>query len=211
LGLYYLASLDSTHSSKYYMSAPSDDYVQPASWPYTTNTNNCSTSGNGWTAMTNITAIPAKDKYGYSLGQNGSVGYLASSIVNSTSGATSIYRTGAGLGAFNNTNNAYQWGLAGWDEADNAAEAIRSDSNYGSRTGDTSPMSITIYTIGYTGNGGTDRGLLSKLANVQGCTFNGYSCYNNNQQAGLYIEASDKTALANAFSAIATAILRLSR
>jgi Flp pilus assembly protein TadG len=210
LGFYYLASLDSSHSSKYYMSAPSADFVQPSSWPYTSNTNLCSSSG--WSSMGNITALPTKDKYGYSLAQNGSVGYLASSIVNGST--TSIYRTGSGYGGFNanaTSNLGYQWGLAGWDEVDNVAEAIRSDSNYSNRTGDTAPMSITIYTVGYTGNGGTDRGLLSKVANIQACTFNGYSCYNNAQPAGLYIEASDKTALANAFSAIATAILRLAR
>jgi len=194
------------------MNHPSADYIEPSTpWGYTSNTNGCSSS-TGWTSMDNITAIPTKDKYGYSLGQNGSVGYLASSIVGGS--ATSIYRTGSGYGAFNpnaTSNLAYQWGLAGWDEVDNVAEAIRSDSNFSNRTGDSTPMSITIYTVGYTGNGGTDSGLLSKIANVQGCKFNGYNCYNNAQPPGLYIQASDKTALANAFSAIATAILRLAR
>jgi len=211
-GFYELASLDSSHSSAYYMNHPSADYIEPSTpWGYTSNTNGCSSS-TGWTSMDNITAIPTKDKYGYSLGQNGSVGYLASSIVGGS--ATSIYRTGSGYGAFNpnaTSNLAYQWGLAGWDEVDNVAEAIRSDSNFSNRTGDSTPMSITIYTVGYTGNGGTDSGLLSKIANVQGCKFNGYNCYNNAQPPGLYIQASDKTALANAFSAIATAILRLAR
>ena len=70
-------------------------------------------------------------------------------------------------------------------------------------------MSITIYTIGYTGDGGTDYGLLQKVANMAASSANGYSTYNNAEPAGLYIQASNTTALSNAFSSIATAILRL--
>ncbi|MBS1856019.1 MAG: VWA domain-containing protein [Acidobacteria bacterium] len=204
-GLYQLASLDTNaaHTSAWYMANPSGDYVAPVP---TTPEKSCNTSG--WNPLSNLSKIPSFDKYGYSLGPNGN-GYKISAIVNNPN-LTSIYNGTA----FSTTNptSAYQWGLASWNDADNVAEAIRSDANYANRPGDTGgPMSITIYTVGYTGNGGTDYGLLQKLANVQGCSVNGFSCYKNTQPSGIYVQASDKTALANAFSVIATAILRLAR
>jgi hypothetical protein len=45
---------------------------------------------------------------------------------------------------------------------------------------------------------------------MPGSSANNYSTYNDNEPPGLYVQASDTTALANAFSTIATAILRLS-
>lgn len=203
-GFYQLASIDpntSTHTSAWYMSHPTGDYVSPS--PATPE---AGCSSGGWEPLNNLSAIPSFDKHGYSLGPNGN-GYRVSAFVNNPNGATSLY-TGTAFSTASPTS-AYQWGLAAWDEVDQVAEAIRSDANYANRAGDTSPMIITIYTIGYTGNGGTDYGLLQKIANIHGCAVNGFSCYNNIEPAGLYIQASDKTALANAFSTIATAILRL--
>jgi len=193
-----LASLDtgSTHTSSWYMDNPTADDTRPSP---STPESGC----NSWSNTNNLNAIPSYDKYGYSLSANGN-GYKVSAIVN---GATTSTYNGTAFST-SDPSSAYQWGLAGWDEVDNVAEAIRSDSNYTTR-GDTSPMSVTIYTVGYTGNGGTDYGLLEKVANVSGCSINGYSCYNNTEQAGLYIQASNTTELANAFSTIATAILRL--
>jgi Flp pilus assembly protein TadG len=208
-GFNQLASLDTAalHTPWWYMANPLFD----ASLPIPTAPElNCTPSG--WNdGLTNLSAIPATDKYGYSLGPDGN-GYKVSSFTNSPSGATSIYTAGGGgFVAAGNQANQYQWGLAAWDEADQAAEAIRTDSNYANRTGDTSPMTITIYTIGYSGNGGTDRGLLKKIANINGCNVNGYSCSMIGQQPGLYAEAADPTALSNAINTIATAILRLAR
>lgn len=205
-GLYQISSIDTTtsHDSVYMMQTPlAGQNINPPTMPAPTG---CSSSGWG-SSFGNLTAIPSFDKYGYSLGKNGN-GYHVSAIVNGS--ATSVY-TGT---EFDTTQKAsgYHWGLAAWDEVDNVAEAIRTDANYGNRAGDTGgPIPITIYTIGYTGNGGTDYGLLSKIANVQGCKVNSISCYNNNEPPGLYIQASDQTSLANAFSTIATAILRLAR
>jgi hypothetical protein len=207
--LFQLASIDTTasHTSAWYMA----NAYQPgdAVFPTSPVPSGCTTD---WNPLSNATnAIPSYDKYGYSLNHNGN-GYKVSAFVGNPNGATSIYDSSKGDFATTSPTSAYNWGLAAWDEVDWVAEAIRSDSNYSSRTGDSSgPIPITIYTIGYTGSGGTDYGLLQKIANVQGCKVNGLSCYNNNQPAGLYVQASDKTALANAFSAIATAILRLAR
>jgi len=205
-GFFQLASLDtaSTHTSNWYMKNPTGDYVSPPNYP--SSDNNC--NDNGWNSpLNNLSAIPSTDKYGYSLSPNGN-GYKLSAFTGNPNGATSIF-TGTGFST-SNPGSAYQWGLAAWDDVDQVAEAIRSDANYPNRTGDTSPMTITIFTVGYTGNGGTDYGLLEKIANVNGCLVKTYSCYNNNEPAGLYVQASNKTALSNAFSIIASAILRLS-
>ena len=231
-GFNQLASIDPGNTSAQYVANATLDSVTPptyASYPtnsYTSSSNNSSTHGcnntSGWnwssgtvgngSTLSNLSALPSKDKYGYNLTPNGN-GYKLSAITGDPN-ATSVYDSTKG--GYNPTaanppsSNAYQWGLAAWDQVDNVAEAIRSDANYANRTGDTVPLAITIYTIGYTGNGGTDWGLLEKIANINGCSVNGYNCYNNTQLAGLYVQASDTTALANAFSTIATAILRLS-
>lgn len=200
-GFWGLASLDAagSHTSAWYMANPSGE---------PTLSNNGAESGcnSNWNPLNNLNAIPASDKYGYPLSANGN-GYRVSAFSSNPHGATSIYN-GSSIN-FSNYTTGYDWGLAAWDEADQVAEAIRTDANYANRTGDTSKMYITIYTIGYTGNGGTDYGLLQKIANAAGSSANGYSTYNNAEPAGLYIQASDTTSLSNAFATIATAILRL--
>ena len=207
-GFYQLASLDTnaSHTSNWYMGSPTGDYVSPV--PTTPET---SCNAGGWNPLNNLSAIPSTDKYGYPLGMNTNPsgtgnGYKLSSFVGNPHGATSLY-TGT---AFSTTSptDAYQWGLAAWNEVDNVAQAIRADSNYTAR-GETSPMPITIYTIGYTGNGGTDIGLLQKIANVAACKVNGYSCVVTGQQQGIYAQASNADAISNAFNVILTAILRL--
>jgi Flp pilus assembly protein TadG len=211
-GFYQLASIDpntSTHTSAWYMANPTGDYVSPNP---STPENGCSSGG--WNSgLSNLSTIPLVDKYNYSVAMNTNPsgtgnGYKLSSFVGNPSGATSLY-TGTSFSA-SDPSSAYQWGLASWNEVDNVAQAIRSDSNYANR-GETSPMPITIYTIGYTGNGGTDVGLLQKIANVAACNVNGYSCAITTQQQGLYAQASNASEIANAFDVILTAILRLSR
>jgi Flp pilus assembly protein TadG len=211
-GFYQLSSIDTTsgHTSQWFMGNTASD-PSPPQIPVPTG---CNTAGWNWNSSTNLSAIPSFDKYGYSLGPtllpNGAgSGYQVSAFVNNPS-ATSIYNGTA----FKTTSptDAYQWGLASWDEVDQVSQAIRTDANFANRPGDTTgPLRITIYTVGYTGNGGTDYGLLEKIANVQGCKVNGLSCYNNTQPSGQYIQASNKNELANAFQVIATTVLRLAR
>ena len=214
---YQLASLDTTssHTPQWYMNQPGYDMTaSPPGESSTTiipnNYGGCNTSN--WGSQANLNAIPIYDKYGYSLQPStdaGVNGYRLSAITGD-SHATSIYESASGDFSTADPTSAYNWGLAGWDQVDNVAIAIRNDANYASRAGDTSQMAITIMTIGYTGNGGTDWGLLTKIANVSGCSINGYNCFNNTQQAGLYVQASNTTQLSNAMSTIQSAILRLS-
>ncbi|MGA3019147.1 MAG: Tad domain-containing protein [Bryobacteraceae bacterium] len=212
LAYYQLGSLDTTssHTSNWYMQNPSYDMsVSAPSLIPSSGFAGC-TGSSGWSNLSNLSAIPSFDKYGYPLTANmtgGVAGYKLSQIIGDSS-ATSIYESSHG--DFNTTDptKAYQWGLAGWDEVDNVAQAIRSDSNYANR-GETSPVPITIYTIGYTGNGGTDSGLLQKIANVAACNVNGYACSVSGQQQGIYAQASNADEISNAFNIILTAILRL--
>lgn len=88
-----------------------------------------------------------------------------------------------------------------------ARARIRQDINLANRTGDTTKLPIYIYTIGFLGDGGCDRGLLARIANdpVPSCN------YDSTTQAGKYYPASDPTALHDAFGTIAGTILRLAR
>lgn len=124
--------------------------------------------------------------------------------------------------ALNNANAAlnaaaqYQWQLASWDVVDNIASAIRRDVNFANRhetlTG-SAPMITTIMTVGYTGNGGTDAGLLSKIANIPGCSFNTFSCtmVTTPPSTGVYIQADNVADINTAFSTLMSTILRLSQ
>jgi Flp pilus assembly protein TadG len=122
--------------------------------------------------------------------------------------------------ALNNANAAlnsaaqYQWQLASWDVVDNAASAARQDINFSNRnetvTG-SAPMKITIMTVGYTGDGGTDAGLLSKIANVPNCLFNTFGCTMSTQPTGVYIPANNAADLDTAFTTLMSTILRLSQ
>jgi hypothetical protein len=67
-------------------------------------------------------------------------------------------------------------------------------------------MNITIFTIGYTGNGGVDTDLLKRIANTRDSTN-----YHTNWKTGIYVAASDADGLQRAFQTVASAILRLAK
>jgi hypothetical protein len=95
-----------------------------------------------------------------------------------------------------NLDNGYHLGIACWNATDNAAKRILADTN----------LNVTIYTIGYTGNGGVDTALLKRIANTKDC-----GIHTASWQTGLYESASDTNGLALAFQTVASAILRLAR
>ena len=101
---------------------------------------------------------------------------------------------------------ASDWALAAWNGVDNTATNIRNDSNLANRSGDTQNMMVAIYAIGYLGNGGVDQGLLVRVANDKSST-----SYSGAQSTGVYVPASNADALANAFTVVGAAILRLSQ
>jgi hypothetical protein len=233
---YQIASLDPTHTSDAYVtaSAASSPDKQVASTP------NFLSYGCTQSKFQNLTAlqsIPSMDANGYNLGPNtetGNPGYQYSSYSGQCCSTPNIYTapnqwlaypspaTPINTGYPNQYGAAYQWQLAAWDAVDNVASAIRSDANHTARgevlnPDGTPPMGVTIFTVGYTGDGGTDAGLLSKVANVAGCSFNSMSCVvatgpNGAKEGnGKYIEATTTTELTTAFSTLMSTILRLSQ
>jgi len=238
---FQMASWDTTHTSAQYTSASASQtwdntYVSnPDPSKYGCNQNSATNRHGAYTQyglsdLTSLQVIPSLDAYGYPLGPNletGSPGYQYSYFLNRIANQAPIvwdgtHRWGSTMAPqpviYSNTNNtgsAYQWVMASWNVVDNIASAIRSDANYVAR-GDKTPMNITIYTVGYTGDGGTDAGLLAKVANELGCNYNNLSCvvtYGPNgvkENSGQFIPASSTSELNDAFSTILSAILRLS-
>ena len=97
----------------------------------------------------------------------------------------------------NSVNDGQNFGLAAINATDNIGKTIRSQ---------TAMAPITIFTIGYTGNGGVNAELLKRLANTLDST-----SYNLGEQSGMYIEVHSANQLAAAFSSVASELLRLAR
>ena len=93
-------------------------------------------------------------------------------------------------------SDGYHLALASWSATYKMAQTIHNDTS----------LKITIYCIGYTGNGGVDATLLKRIANTPDS-----GDYHTNWQTGKYIAASDTAGLNSAFNDIAGQILRLSR
>jgi hypothetical protein len=206
-GLFLNASTDpaATHTAQWWMGQGGSDAARPnPSTPYTGCTSMYADDDNAEnTSLPGfLTQIPASDRYGNSLTGNG---YTNSHIVKSNGTTSSVYSNGVALDR-SHVDRDYHWGLAVWNSVDSAAARIRADVNRPNRGGDLQNMAITIFTIGYLGNGGTDDGLLKRVANDKSA-----AGYDNTQSTGRYIPASDKNALANAFDTLASIILRLSQ
>jgi Flp pilus assembly protein TadG len=167
-----------------------------------------SANSNLASATPDLQDIPPWDVFGNNLTPLGNPGGYtfsgAASFPDSTTYNSIIYPADAA-----NTPTAFgqQLNIAAWNAVDNAANRIRSDTN----------LNATIYTIGYSGNGGTDDVLLARVANDPGQ--GGYPTaspthsngYNSAQRAGQYFPASDANAISNAFAKIAGILLNISR
>jgi Flp pilus assembly protein TadG len=184
LGFFVRANSDPTNGAKYWVSGSGNEWSEVSG----TSMTNCQhIGGTGLlgpgTDMSGLAIIPPQDYYGTST--NGTA-YTQSTLYASYSQA------------YNSTQptNGYQMGLASWNLADNTAQRIFKDS----------AMNITIYTIGYTGNGGIDKALLKRIANEQDAT-----SYNSSYQTGLFVSASDAQSMQTAFGQVASQVLRLSK
>ena len=65
---------------------------------------------------------------------------------------------------------------------------------------------IQIFTIGYSGSGGTDFALLKRLANTPDST-----SFISSQPIGKYYQVNSTNQLVNAFDAVASSLLRLAQ
>jgi hypothetical protein len=160
----------------------------------------------GSAANTDFSKIPSIDMWGNSTA--GTAYRTASQFINASGTVvTNPLATGTTFDPTQVTSGDH-WALAFWNATDSAARRIRADVNMPNRVpADTQNMKVAIYVIGYSGNApGNDQGLLKRVANDQGS-----SSYDSTQATGLYVQAGNPTALANAFNTVYTAILRLAR
>ena len=203
MGLYWLASTDTAHTSNWWLNNGGSPYTtrdtvapQPST-PYT----GCTDLPSG-TFTNSFTKIPNVDTWGNDL--TGTTRYTASHIINNPN--TTKIKSGTGLDQ-TQVSSAYQWGLAMWNGVDSAAKNIRTDVNLPNRAGDTTGnMGVQIYVIGYSGNGGCDDGLLKRIANDITATG-----YDSTQPRGRYYSAANGAELAAAYEQLASDLLRLAR
>lgn len=212
LGMEKLASMDTANSSNWWMSNGASTTAQDVAKPYSTTSPE---PFDGCTQMMNVSnsnatysrfsRIPDVDMWGNALTGTG----YTNSHVSGAGAVTSVYTHG-------NLDQSkedvpYHWGLAMWNSVDNAARRIRRDSDYAKRQaiGDTSQkMSIGIYVVGYTGNGGVDDGLLMRVANDTRAA--GY-VPPPTEPNGRYYSASSAAQMADALNKVASDLLRLAR
>jgi hypothetical protein len=176
----------------------------------------CTTNLSGGSWNTYLTQIPVTDKWGNSTGMGTSSyypyhdSYFVSGSPPALDTSNYVYKSSSGDLVVSSTGTAYDWGLAMWDAVDDVGVKIRTDSNYAAR-GDTSAMYIQLFTIGYDGNGGTDAGLLKRLANDPQSTDspNALPATWSTQPTGKFCLASNSTELANCFNNIGSILLRL--
>ena len=183
-GIYRLASAaNDSNTAAWWMQNPDGDmHLINPSTPVTSCTHLQATQHDN--DLDDLRQIPPQDYWGDSTSDG--TAYQASVLYNNFS--TTYSST--------NLDNAYHLGIACWNATDNAAKRILADTN----------LNVTIYTIGYTGNGGVDTALLKRVANTKDS-----SNHSTSWQTGLYVAASDTNGLAVAFQTVASAILRLAQ
>jgi hypothetical protein len=196
VGLFLLSAYDSTHTLNWWLQNPGSgtvgtgDLIQSS--PAAALTNCASLGYNGTYQLTDLSQIPPYDIYGTSTSGSG----YPNSTLNLQNGTSSHPYSGF---VYNPTNLAVgnTSAVAAWNAADNIANTIRSQ---------VAMQPVAIYTIGYSGNGGTDAALLKRLANTQDST-----SYNSLQATGMYIQVNSADQLGPAFDAIAGQLLRLAK
>jgi Flp pilus assembly protein TadG len=149
--------------------------------------------------MRDLGHIPYVDVFGYSTG---------SSPVPSQAYKNSLLSDGTHTWSPNLTitydpntpNNANNIAAASWNLTDNIGKAIRTQTI-------ANMQPIQIFTIGYSGNGGTDIGLLKRLANTT--TASGNTTFVPTEPIGNFYLVNSTADLQAAFDAIASTLLRL--
>jgi hypothetical protein len=197
LGLFMLSAYDNSNSLSWWLANPGNGQIGTGDLVQATPSIaflNCSGFGNGgnFYPLPDMTSIPPYDLYNTST----SGGAFPQSTLDLPDGTSSQPYAGMSYDptALNNANTA---AIAAWNTTDNIGQTIRSQN---------AMQPITIYTIGYSGDGGTDATLLKRLANTQSST-----SYNSSQQTGFYVQVNSADELGAAFNTIAGQLLRLSK
>jgi len=187
-GLFDLSAYDSARTLSYWLSNPGGsplqgDMIQPVPLAAVNGCNGLNNTGRNYDRISyTVAKVPPFDIYGnatYGNFYNKSIGYDGTNV------------------NYNLPAQAYNFALASWNATDNLGQTIRSQ---------TAMLPVTVYTIGFTGNGGTDAELLRRLANTQTA-----SSYDPTQQTGMYIQVDKPSDIAGAFATVASQVLRLSK
>lgn len=204
---------DASKTVKNYLQNPNYDELAPYVTTPETGCTGLTSSRFSSSTNTDLSKIPQNDVYGNSTRYGHTAGdsaYTNSRFVNSSGATVTPNPVYNGTAPAYDTSAAaasgYNWGIAAWNATDNAAYRIRTDANYANRAGDTQKLNVAIYAIGYLGSGGLDDGLLKRVANDKSS-----SSYDATQATGMYIPASNTTAMAQAFQTVASEILRLTK
>jgi Flp pilus assembly protein TadG len=213
---YELASADvnSTNTPNWWMTNPNQEPTGHSNVP---NESGCTSNLDGGSFYSYLKQIPTSDRWGNATTANTDTGYASyqdSYIISNGAHVTNTSKLmydGSTALDLSSVSSPYQWGLAMWDAVDNAAYNIRTDANFSKRTGDTAEMYIQVFAIGYSGNGGTDAGLLKRVAYDPSNTDSpntlpsGWSA----QPQGKFCLANNPSEMANCFGTIGSILLRL--
>lgn len=195
-GLFLLSGYDMNHSLTWWLQNPGNGYQgygdlvasSPAGAVF-----NCTALGAGGNfALTDLSRIPPYDIYNTATGGSA----FTQATLDLQNGTSTRPYSGV---VYNpaNVGTGSTGAIAAWNETDNVGQTIRSQ---------TAMQPVTIYTVGYSGNGGTDATLLKRLANTQDST-----SYNASQATGFYIQVNSADQLGAAFNTIAGQLLRLAK
>jgi hypothetical protein len=157
-----------------------------------------------------LKSIPPWDMYGNAttdLGQGHTVSSAPSPFPVNTVQSLNLSVANGTTNDGTTTSNGAQMQIAAWNAVDNAANNIRNGVDVNS-----TPYQVTIYTIGYTPDGGTDASLLMRVANdpLQKATY-GSNLFSPSQRQGTYYEANDAAGVTTAFNKIKGLLLEISR
>ncbi len=198
MGLFLLSAYSNTQTLTWWLENPGNgqpstgDLVQSSPATALAQCAGLDSNGSNYSTWTDLTQIPPYDYYGTpTTGSAYTLATLDQQNGTSTQPYAGVVYNPADLSSGNNS------AIAAWNAVDNIGNIIRSQ---------TAMQPITIYTIGYSGDGGTDATLLTRLANSQNST-----SYNSLQSSGLYIQVNSAGDLGSAFSAIASQVLRLAK
>jgi hypothetical protein len=200
-GMYLLAPYDSANSVNAWLGTSNVGTKTPGDQPNPLTAVAGCTGLNRTTSnvtLTDMIKMPPTDFYGNSTSGTGYTHSTAQGVYNGTAyDPTKII--------LNSSTGGYHFGLGVWNATDNVGVTIRNGSAMGAIAAP-GMNPVAIYAIGYQGNGGTDAGLLKRLANTLDS-----SSYSSTQQSGLYVEAANPSELAGAFTLVASELLRLAQ
>jgi len=153
---------------------------------------------NGTNDNKDLAKIPDQDLYGYSTAGTG----FTNSVLYD---GTHTWHPNSGI-TYNNLapTDPNMVAAASWNLTDTVGKAIRTQA---------AMNQIQIFTIGYSGNGGTDIGLLQRLSNTPppgSGVLTGSSSFVASEPIGKFYLVNNTTQLQQAFDSIASSLLRLS-